>query len=99
MNTDLAAKFNTGTNAQALLGLNYFNFQNRVDNNADGFTDMTLQNRISLFNKWNMQRKHNRIFSLAGRYIYEDRWGGDMDWSKAFRGGDSIYGESIYTSR
>ena len=99
VNTDLAAKFNAGKNAQALLGLNYFNFQNRVDNNADGFTDMTLQNRISLFNKWNMQRKHNRIFSLAGRYIYEDRWGGDMDWSKAFRGGDSIYGESIYTSR
>ncbi|MBX2931713.1 MAG: TonB-dependent receptor [Chitinophagaceae bacterium] len=99
INTDFAAKFNTGKKAQSLIGVNYFNFQNRVDNNYDGFTDMTLQNRISVFNKWNFERKNNRIFSLAVRYVYEDRWGGDMNWSKKFRGGDSIYGESIYTNR
>jgi outer membrane receptor for ferrienterochelin and colicins len=33
------------------------------------------------------------------RYFYEDRWGGDTRWNKSFRGGDSIYGESIYTKR
>lgn len=99
VNTDLAAKIKAGTKAQSLLGLSYFNFQNRVDNNNDGFTDVTLQNRISLFNKWNFDRKDNRTFSIAGRYVYEDRWGGDMNWSKKFRGGDSIYGESIYTKR
>lgn len=99
VNTDLAGKFNAGKKAQSLIGVNYFNFQNRVDNNNDGFTDMTLQNRISIFNKWNFERKDNRIFSLAGRYVYEDRWGGDMRWNKSFRGGDSIYGESIYTKR
>ncbi len=31
--------------------------------------------------------------------MYEDRWGGDMRWNKTFRGGDSLYGESIYTNR
>jgi len=36
---------------------------------------------------------------MAGRYYNEDRWGGDMRWAKEFRGGDSIYGESIYTKR
>lgn len=99
VNTDLAAKFKAGKKAQSLLGLNYFNFQNRVDNNNDNFTDLTLQNRISIFNKWNFDRKDNRSFSLAGRLVFEDRWGGDMRWNESFRGGDSIYGESIYTKR
>src|SRR5690606_37798195 len=69
------------------------------DNNNDNFTDVTLQNRLSVFNKWGFTRKNNRIFSLAGRYVYEDRWGGEMDWSKKYRGGDEVYGESIYTKR
>lgn len=99
INADVAWKFNTGKKAQSLLGLNYFNYSLPTDNNKDGFTDVTLQNRISVFNKWNFDRKNNRVFSLAGRYVYEDRWGGDMNWNKEFRGGDSIYGESIYTQR
>lgn len=99
LNADIAGKLNAGKKAQALVGLNYFNYQQRMDNNDDGFTDLTLQHRISIFNKWNFQRRNNRLFSIAGRYVYEDRWGGDMNWSKEFRSGDSIYGESIYTSR
>ncbi|MDP3556548.1 MAG: TonB-dependent receptor [Bacteroidota bacterium] len=98
-NTDLGFKFNAGNKASVLTGINYFNFQNRVDKNNDNFTDMTLQDRISVFQKWNFQRKENRLFSVAGRYMYEDRFGGDMTWQKKFRGGDSIYGESIYTKR
>jgi outer membrane receptor for ferrienterochelin and colicins len=99
INTDVSVKYKLGSKASSLLGINYFNYQNPIDNNGDGFTDLTLQNRISVFNKISFQRKENRTFSLAGRYVYEDRWGGDMKWSKAFRGGDEIYGESIYTSR
>lgn len=99
VNTDLAAKFKAGKKAQALLGVNYFNYQNPVDRNQDHFTDVTLQHRISVFNKWSFDRKQGRIFSLAGRYVYEDRWGGEMNWSKKYRGGDEVYGESIYTSR
>ena len=98
-NADLGVKLNAGKKASVLTGINYFNFQNRVDKNKDNFTDMTLQNRISVFQKWNFQRKDNRLFSIAVRYMYEDRWGGDLRWEKQFRGGDSIYGESIYTKR
>jgi hypothetical protein len=29
----------------------------------------------------------------------KDRWGGDMTWDKAYRGGTERYGESIYTKR
>ena len=95
---DGAIKMNIGK-ASSLLGINYFNFNNRVDKNGDNFTDVTLQDRVSVFNKWNFERNDNRIFSLAGRYVYEDRWGGEMNWSKRWRGSDSIYGESIYTRR
>ncbi len=99
INADVAGKFRVGEKSKALLGVNYFNNSNKIDNNNDGFTDVTQQDRISIFNKWNFERKHQRIFSIAGRYVYEDRWGGDMNWNRSFRGGDSIYGESIYTNR
>lgn len=99
VNADISGKFKAGKEAQSLIGMNYFNYSRPIDNNNDGFTDVTLQNRVSVFNKWNFERKDSRVFSLAGRYVYEDRWGGEMNWNKNFRGGDSIYGESIYTKR
>jgi outer membrane receptor for ferrienterochelin and colicins len=98
-NLDLGAKLSVGKKTDLLLGVNYFNFEEVIDNNGDNFTDLTLQDRISIFQKWNFKRAENRIFSLAGRYFYEDRWGGELEWTPEFRGGDEIYGESIYTSR
>ncbi|MDO4225691.1 MAG: TonB-dependent receptor, partial [Bergeyella zoohelcum] len=98
-NLDLGFKLGLGKKIDVLTGVNYFNYQNKVDNNNDGFTDMTLQDRISVFQKWNFQRKDNRLFSIAGRYLYEDRWGGDLRWDKSYRGGDELYAESIYTNR
>ncbi|MCF6401320.1 TonB-dependent receptor [Chitinophaga filiformis] len=91
-------KVNAGK-ASGLFGVSWFNYQHPKDNNGDGFTDLTIQNRISIFNKWGFRRKDNRQASIAARYVYEDRWGGEMRWSKAWRGSDSIYGESVYTKR
>ncbi len=99
LNFDLSTKFKLGNKSISLVGLNYYNYNLPIDNNSDSFTDVTLQNRVSIFNKWNFERKDNRIFSLAGRYIYESRWGGEINWNELFRGSDSIYGESIYTKR
>lgn len=82
-----------------ILGANYYNFQNRVDKNNDNFTDMALQDRISVFNKWELQRKSGKAFSLAGRFVSEERWGGEMNWNKSFLGTDSVYGEYIDTKR
>ena len=99
LNLDVGLQYDMSKKTQGLLGVNYFNFQNRIDNNNDNFTDMTLQNRISIFNKVSIERENNKAFTIAGRYVYEDRWGGEMNWEKEFRGGNQIYGESIYTNR
>ena len=99
LNVDLSYKTNISKKVSILTGLNYFNFNNIVDNNNDNFTDVTLQNRISIFQKWNINRKNYKVFSIAARYFNEDRWGGETRWNKHFRGSDSIYGESIYTKR
>jgi outer membrane receptor for ferrienterochelin and colicins len=99
INTDISFRYGVSKKIEGILGVNYFNYQNRIDNNKDGFTDLTLQNRVSVFNKINIDRKDNKIFTIAGRYVYEDRWGGEIDWERKFRGSNIKYGESIYTNR
>jgi outer membrane receptor for ferrienterochelin and colicins len=98
VNVDIGFKANVG-DAAVLTGINYFNYSNPIDNNNDNFTDLTLQDRISLFQKWSFNRKNRKLLSLAGRYFYEDRWGGELQWEKKYRGGSEVYGESIYTKR
>lgn len=98
VNMDAALRLKAGK-ATGLLGVNYFVFKEKHDHNHDNFTDVTLQDRISIFNKWNFERKDNRIASIAGRYVYEDRWGGELQWNKSLRGSNQVYGESIYTRR
>ncbi len=95
---DVGAKMKRGTTT-TLVGLNGFLYNRPRDDNGDGFTDVALAQRVSAFSKLAFARPENRVASIAGRYLYEDRWGGQMQWTPEFRGGDSIYGESIYTSR
>ena len=99
LNTDIAATIQINKNIHLLNGINVFQFNNIVDQNNDNFTDVTLQNRISIFQKINFLRRKNKLFSLAARYFNEDRWGGETRWNKSFRGSDSVYAESIYTKR
>lgn len=98
-NLDLAGKTNWGKKAESLTGFNAFYYQTARDVNRDGFTDIPLQKRVSLFHKLNVKRRMDREFLVAGRYVYEDRWGGEMNWSPRFHGSDSIYGEHIDTRR
>lgn len=74
-NTDIGLKYHAGHKMTGLLGINYFKYGNPVDNNHDHFTDVTLQDRISFFNKLSWKRKGDRFANLAVRYVYEDRWG------------------------
>ena len=74
------------------------------DANGDGFSDAIHLDRYSLFTKWNIHRRDGRLFSLAGKYYYEDRRNGVAEFlrNRAYRqlrGDDAIYGESIYTQR
>lgn len=96
--TDMSFKYKL-KNATANFGADYFNYTLPIDKNGDNFTDLTQIHRISIFNKIDFQRKNNREASLLVRYLNEDRWGGEMNWAPEFRGGDSIYGESVYTDR
>jgi outer membrane receptor for ferrienterochelin and colicins len=98
-NIDLGYRANFGKKVDALIGVNYFKYNNPIDNNNDNFTDLSLQDRVSIFSKLNFSRKSQKELSLVSRYLYEDRWGGEMQWNKGFRGGNEVYGESIYTSR
>ncbi len=98
LNTDLSFRSRIGKHASVLTGVNLYNYTNPIDNNGDNFTDVTLQKRASIFQTWDLG-KHNRVFTIAGRYFYEDRWGGEMNWTPEFKGGDEIYGESILTNR
>ena len=98
LNMDLALKAKTGP-VTSLLGVNGFVYDRPLDKNGDGFTDITLAKRISVFDKLTLARPESRVASLAARYLYENRWGGQMQWTPEFRGGDSLYAESIHTNR
>lgn len=85
--------------AGAVISANAFNFNTPWDLNKDNFLDIALINRYSVFNKWTIYRKNYRAFNIAGRYMYEDRLGGDKNWRKRDRGQETVYGESIRTHR
>ena len=96
-NLDLAIKTDLGRNTSVLTGINYYDFDQVYDENKDGFTDLTLANRISLFQKWQFQK--DKINNLGFRLFQENRWGGQNNWTPEFKGGDIVYGESIETKR
>jgi outer membrane receptor for ferrienterochelin and colicins len=95
---DLSLSFQAGK-ASSLVGLNGFLFDHIYDINKDNFSDVTLQKRVALFNKWLFQQSAGRASSLALRYLHENRWGGQLNWTPEWRGTDSIYAESITTNR
>lgn len=99
MNADISTRYKIGKNLSGIFSGNYFGFNTIWDLNSDGFTDVTLQNRIAGFNKLNYLHKNGKYSTIAIRYYYEDRWGGQTNWTPDFRGTDSVYGESIYTNR
>lgn len=86
------------------IGLNYAYINDFDDRNEDGFGDVANLDRISLFTKWNIYRESGLPFSIAGKYYYEDRRNGILEYLEDrnyedLRGSDEIYGESIYTNR
>jgi len=74
------------------------------DDNKDGFGDFVSLDRVSVFSKWQLERKERKRASLMVKYYYEDRRNGVPEFVKNrayrdIRGNDSIYGESIFTHR
>lgn len=82
-----------------LIGINGYWYDTPIDNNNDGFTDLTLQKRLSVFNKLRVDRASKKRASIAVRGLIEERWGGQNNWTEAYRGSDELYGEWIGTER
>lgn len=66
-----------------------------IDNN--NFTDVPLTNRVNFYNKWCFTRPENKVAFIYARYLFEDRFGGQMDMKPKWRGSDQYYGEAITT--
>ena len=98
MSADVATVIHAGKSS-GLLGINLYNYWTKQDINHDNFTDVTQQRRLSVFNKWDFSRKNNLPASVAWRLFTEERWGGELNWTRNYKGSDSIYGESINTNR
>jgi outer membrane receptor for ferrienterochelin and colicins len=95
-NVDLG-ETNVGKKATALLGLNYFRYNQKL------ITIITLLMFPFLtefpFSKWTFEKKKIDCLPLPRAGVYEDRLVAMCVGRKKHRGGDEIYGESIYTKR
>lgn len=85
--------------ASGIITANLYQMGSRWDKDHDGYTDMPLTTRGSLFTKWTFRNRYKKLSSIYGRYIYEDRMGGQLAYSRRWFGSDSIYGERIHTNR
>ncbi|MCB0397515.1 MAG: TonB-dependent receptor [Flavobacteriales bacterium] len=97
--TDISITPFRGKKLSTTVSGNFYRNQYRMDFNRDNFTDIPLNERVTVYNKWNLKRKDDRAASLAFRYYYEDRFGGVLNWQDKDRGSDNVYGESIETKR
>jgi outer membrane receptor for ferrienterochelin and colicins len=96
-NVDLGVKLNVGKKATALLGLNYFRYNQKLIT-----ITITLLMLLFLtefpFSKWTFDEEKIDCLPLRRVAFMKIVWG-DVRWEKKHRGGDEIYGESIYTKR
>jgi len=97
-NARIALAPSTGNLATLVSGSVIHN-DNFIDDNADGFSDLTLDTRVSLFAKTNLYREGREALSVAVKGYFEDRYGGPENWTEADRGSPTLYGESIRTNR
>lgn len=93
-----------GERARGLVGVSLVHRDRFIDGNGDGFTDLPLVTRGSLFGRLDVgtaerSRWRRGVLSLSARGYYEDRFGGVRGWTRADRGGSRVYGEHIETRR
>jgi outer membrane receptor for ferrienterochelin and colicins len=97
-NVDVAVAPSAGK-VQALFSGSYQRLGRFLDANGDGFSDLTMDDRLALFGKVHLNAERGEGLSLLAKLYREDRFGGQRGWTKALRGSDEVYGESILTDR
>ncbi len=72
--------------------------QNRVDNNGDKFLDLPLYSQLNAINRWKYQT--DKVMVQFGiKALYENRLGGQNDFTTALRGTAQAYGFGNVTNR
>jgi outer membrane receptor for ferrienterochelin and colicins len=90
---------NNGSKHSFLVTGSLFEFNSNIDRNLDGFTDIARGTRGSLFLKSSYHPNDRMQLNSGVRVYSEERWGGQLNWNRSFRGSDSVYGEWIDTKR
>lgn len=84
---------------KGLWGVHHYASPFRIDQNLDGFTDLPIQNRLSVMHRQLRTRPNGLRTSWYARGFSESRWGGQLDFDPQLKGLDSAYGEHIATRR
>ena len=75
------------------------NMNYRWDINHDNFMDIPLVNRVSVYNKWSFIRKEHRVAFIYARYLFEDRFTGQMNAQGRLLGSDQYYTQWLRTNQ
>jgi len=70
-----------------------------VDFNNDSFTDFSNYKKINVYYSSNLINEKQKKLKITSRTFLEDRWGGEMSWTKKDKGTENKYGEVILTKR
>ncbi|MBL0309273.1 MAG: TonB-dependent receptor [Bacteroidetes bacterium] len=97
-NADITTSFRIHR-ATSMVSVSGQTSQYRWDLNKDNFMDIPLTNRISVFNKWQFDRKDSGLTYIYGRFLYEDRFGGQKDIPGRIAGNPDYYSEWIKTNQ
>jgi outer membrane receptor for ferrienterochelin and colicins len=97
-NAEIGAQIPAGK-ATGMINLSAYDMNTRWDKDHDGFMDIPLTNRYTIFSKWTFRNKYKKLCSVFGRYLYEDRLGGQLAYNKSWIGSDSVYGQTARTNR
>jgi outer membrane receptor for ferrienterochelin and colicins len=70
-----------------------------VDNNNDSFTDFSNYKKMNVYYSSNLINDKIKKLKITSRTFLEDRWGGEMSWTKKDKGTENKYAEVIFTKR
>lgn len=96
INLNLANKINKNWSVGLLTHAS--TLQTRLDKNKDGFLDLPLYTQYNVLNRWKFQNEKYMVqFGVKG--LYEDRLGGQTNFTNEQRGSRLVYGFGSLTKR
>lgn len=90
-NINYAKSFSNWNSLFAFQGLKNFV---KVDENNDSFLDAPLVTRFMGYNKWKHNTQNSDI-TIAGKYLFEERIGGQTTFDITNKGSNIIYGQTV----